>query len=106
MREFDDKFTARVRGFPGHVEYYAAGNIYEKILKVKVPTLILGADNDPFTTAACAPIAQARKSERVVFAHTQEGGHVSFPTGRNGKGSLIDSVIPDWFESILAEQNK
>jgi predicted alpha/beta-fold hydrolase len=106
MREFDDKFTARIRGYPSHVEYYAAGDIYEKILNVKVPTLILGADNDPFIADGCAPIEEARRSEMVVFAHTAEGGHVSFPSGRDGKGSLIDSVLPDWFESIVAEKSK
>jgi len=107
MREFDHVFTAPSRGLAGHEEYYRAAEIYDKIPKVKVPVLVFGADNDPFGSEKFGPIREARESDKVVFVHVRDGGHVAFPLGWNAKKSLIDIVIPDWFEAIVAaEANK
>ncbi|KAH0787551.1 Clan SC, family S33, methylesterase-like serine peptidase [Histomonas meleagridis] len=106
MREFDDVFTSKKKGFPNGIEYYKAGNIYSKIDNAKVPTLVLGADDDPFTVKDAMPIKEARASKNVAFAHTAEGGHVSFITGNDGLHSLIDEMIPEWFQVIMDEKKK
>jgi predicted alpha/beta-fold hydrolase len=106
MREFDHLFTAGCRGYPGHIEYYAAATIYDKIPKVKVPTLLLSADNDPFARAQDGPVNEARNSDNVVFVHVKDGGHVSFPLGWNAKRSITEIVVPDWFEGIIASNIK
>ena len=100
MRQFDEIFTSRNLGYSGAEEYYKAGRIYDRLEKVGVPMLILGADNDPFTSPECLPIEAARRSRNVVFAHTREGGHVGFIT-RDGQASLIDEIVPEWFEVIM-----
>jgi predicted alpha/beta-fold hydrolase len=106
MREFDHLFTARSRGYPGHVEYYAAATIYDKIPKARVPTLLLSADNDPFARARDGPVKEARASDRVVFVHVKEGGHVSFPIGWNAQKSLTEIIVPDWFDGIITSRLK
>jgi predicted alpha/beta-fold hydrolase len=106
MREFDHLFTARCRGYPGHVEYYAAATIYDKIPQVKVPTLLLSADNDPFARAQDGPVKEARASDKVVFVHVKDGGHVAFPIGWDAKRSLTEIIVPDWFDAILSSRHK
>ena len=103
MRQFDDIFTSKNLGYKDAEEYYKAGRIYDKLPNVKVPMLILGADNDPFTTRQCLPIEAARASDYVVFAHTSEGGHVGFIT-RDGQSSLIDVIVPEWFEVVMKDK--
>ena len=103
MRQFDDIFTSKNLGYKDAEEYYKAGRIYDKLPNVKVPMLILGADNDPFTTKQCLPIEAARTSDYVVFAHTSEGGHVGF-IQQDGQSSLIDVIVPEWFEVIMKDK--
>lgn len=106
MREFDEAFTARAKGFATAREYYKETDIYANIAGARVPTLVLGADDDPFTSPEVLPIEESRKSENVVFVHTEEGGHVSFIKGIDASKSLIDEVLPEWFQVVLDSQKK
>ena len=101
MDEFDDVFTAKYLGLKDNKEYYSKSACYQYIPIVKVPTLILGADDDPFTYKRLLPITDCRNSENVALVHTAEGGHVSFISGLNGDKSLIDSVLPDFINAII-----
>ena len=101
LHEFDDVFTARTRGFKSYVDYYKATAIYEKIPLAKTLTLVIGADDDPFTHKKYLPIKETEASENVALVHTAEGGHVSFVTGFDGKRSLIDIIVPEFFDTII-----
>ncbi|OHT01732.1 Clan SC, family S33, methylesterase-like serine peptidase [Tritrichomonas foetus] len=106
LHEFDDVFTAKTRGFKSYREYYKATEIYDKIPKAKTPTLVIGADDDPFTNKKYLPINEVQKSDNVILVHTAEGGHVSFVTGINGRNSLIDQIIPEFFLTIISDKQK
>lgn len=101
MHEFDDEFTSHQQGYKDYKEYYGHACIYEKIPVAHVPTLLLGADDDPFTLPKYLPIKEVRSSENVVLAHVKEGGHVSFCSGLDGQDSLVDRIVPDWFEAVI-----
>jgi len=100
LREFDDALTTKTLGLKDHVEYYKLLAIYQKIPEIKVPLLILGSDDDPFTHQTLMPIKEVEESNNVVLVRTPEGGHVSFIEGMNGQRSLVERVLPDWFEAV------
>jgi predicted alpha/beta-fold hydrolase len=104
LRQFDNAFTAPSRGIPTADEYYSRLKLETKIPQVKVPTLVLGADNDPFVKAEWMPVRAAKESENVALVHSKEGGHVSFLTGWDARKSLIDVIVPEWIQAVVANK--
>ena len=101
--DFDTYFTCKTLNIPNYVEYYKKISIYPAIPNLKVPTLILNAKNDPFTSPSALPIEEVKKSDNAILVVTNDGGHVSFLTG-NGHKSFADKVLIDWFNAIANSQ--
>ena len=53
--EFDDRFTAPMHGFKSAEEYYAHASSGRYLSGIRVPTLLVNAQNDPFLPATCFP---------------------------------------------------
>lgn len=53
MREFHDRFTVPLFGFNDWRQFYKEASLHGKLHKVKVPTLILNAADDPFSPYNC-----------------------------------------------------
>jgi predicted alpha/beta-fold hydrolase len=101
MREFDDLFTCRTLGLKDHTEYYPQCSIYDKIPQFKVPTLILGAEDDPFIQRSFLPITQVQGSDNAALVTYPEGAHVGFCTGLLGRESIADKLVTEWFGAIF-----
>jgi len=82
--EFDDAVTAPVHGFAGADDYYARSSSLGFLSRIRVPTFLLSAEDDPFlphhVLAAVATAARDNPALHVEF-HAR-GGHVGFVTGR------------------------
>lgn len=78
---FDDKFTAPLHGFKDAADYYRRCSSAQFIDSIRVPTLLVQAQDDPFLSASCYPVAEAEASERLFLEITQFGGHVGFMGG-------------------------
>lgn len=104
LREFDDLFTTKNIGYKSHYEYYEYLKLEDKIAKVKAPMLIIASDDDPFTDPSFQPRQEVEKSKNVAMIRYKEGGHVSFNTGMDGKRSMFDYVLPDWFNSVIGSK--
>ena len=89
IRDFDDALTAREAGFRDAADYYAACSPMHGIDALRVPALVVHADDDPWVPP---PAAAARPPLRVVV--TRGGGHVGF----HGRGSRIP-----WYVRAAAE---
>jgi hypothetical protein len=81
--EFDDLLTGPVHGFSGAHDYYERSSSIHYLDKVRIPTLLLSAWNDPFlprdVLATVQNIARGNGCLAVEFPNT--GGHVGFVTG-------------------------
>lgn len=84
-----------------HREYYTTALIYNLIPKLKVPTLIIGSDNDPFTEAKYQPVKEVKESQNVAMIIYPEGGHVSFLTGIEAKESIVDKIGIEYFSNLI-----
>lgn len=104
LDEFDRLYTCKEYDYvPEQKEYYDMLRIYQKIQNLRKPTLILGADNDPFTKKEYQPTKEAEESCNCIFVHVSEGGHVSFPTGMSGNQSYIEDVVLDFFDLFITK---
>lgn len=81
FREFDDAATARLHGFGGVDDYYGRSSSAQFLPSVRVPTLIVHAEDDPFVPGDAIPRDAIRANPRLTAAITAHGGHVGFIAG-------------------------
>jgi len=80
--EFDDSVTAPLHGFLGADDYWARSSSGPWLSRIRVPTLVLNARNDPFLPQAALD-ALSDIPPNVVLEFPRNGGHAGFP-GRGG----------------------
>ena len=76
--QFDDKYTAPMHGFDSADAYYQHASSGRYLGGIRVPTLLVNAQNDPFLPASCFPWEVASTSPFVFLETPPEGGHVGF----------------------------
>ena len=76
--EFDDAITAAVHGFTGAPDYYAQSSSGPYVEKVRVPLLLLSAEDDPFIPASTIPRSVPANVTLEVWPR---GGHLGFVEG-------------------------
>jgi len=81
FRQFDDLFTAPVHGFKDAQDYWMQSSSKPWLARIRVPTLVLNARNDPFLPEAVLP-HPSEASDSVTLEFPRAGGHVGFVTGR------------------------
>lgn len=82
--EFDDAATAPLNGYRDALDYYARGSSRPLLGRIRIPTLILQAQDDPFLSRAVIPAAQ-ELAPLVTLELSARGGHVGF-VGRGPRG--------------------
>jgi len=83
--EFDDTVTAPLHGFAGAEDYWARSSSGPYLARIRVPTLVLNARNDPFLPAAALDTAAASLRaipSPVTIDFPRTGGHAGFPGRR------------------------
>ncbi len=78
FKGFDDRYTAPIHGFKDAEDYWEKCSSKPHIPKIKIPTLIINAKNDPFLPDACYPIKEVQKNPMVTLRMPESGGHVGF----------------------------
>jgi uncharacterized protein len=81
LREFDDLLTAPLHGFRDAEEYYASSSSAGYLPRIRVPTLLLHAVDDPFLPPAAIPHRAIRDNPALTERFTRSGGHVGFVAG-------------------------
>jgi predicted alpha/beta-fold hydrolase len=78
LREFDDRYTSRAHGFDGADDYYYRASSIRVIDKIRVPTLIIHAEDDPFIPFAPMLDPAITNNPYILLIATKQGGHVAF----------------------------
>lgn len=81
FRQFDDLFTAPVHGFKDALDYWRSCSSKRWLKEIKIPTLLINAQNDPFLPASALP-RPGDVSSMVSLEFPQTGGHVGFVAGK------------------------
>lgn len=80
LHQFDDAVTAPLHGYLGADDYWHRASAKPLLQGIRVPTLLLNAQNDPFLPAHALP-HDNELSGKVAPDYPREGGHVGFVTG-------------------------
>jgi uncharacterized protein len=81
LMEFDDRVTAPLHGFRDAEDYYERSSSRGYLGRIRIPTLLIHAADDPFMTAAAIP-APGELAPGVRLELSPAGGHVGFVEGR------------------------
>lgn len=98
---FDDAITAPLHGFTGADDYYRRASCRPFIARIRRPTLVLHARDDPFMLAAAIPGAD-QVPDPVTLELSSHGGHVGFVGGHGTRPSYwLEQRIPEFLEPLL-----
>lgn len=75
---FDDKYTAPIHGFKDAADYYRRCSSAQFLDAIKIPALLVQAQDDPFLSSSCYPFDAADKNENLYLEMPEFGGHVGF----------------------------
>lgn len=78
---FDDRITAPLHGYASVHDYYTRASCRPCLQQIRIPTLILHAQDDPFMGPEAVPDAD-ELSASVRLELSPRGGHVGFVAGR------------------------
>ncbi|MEK6279901.1 MAG: alpha/beta fold hydrolase [Acidobacteriota bacterium] len=78
LREFDDRFTAKAHGFTGAEDYYYKASSIRIIDQIRLPALIIHAQDDPFIPFAPIRDPAITNNRYILVISPERGGHVAF----------------------------
>jgi hypothetical protein len=102
FRKFDGAVTAPLHGFQDADDYYARSSSRRFLGRIRVPTLIIQAEDDPFLTPAALPRAQ-ELAACVRLELSPHGGHAGFVGGRRPwrPEFWLDRRVPEYLADHL-----
>jgi predicted alpha/beta-fold hydrolase len=105
--EYDGRVVAPLYGFRDAADYYRQSSSRRFLPGIRVPTLIIHADDDPFTVPEAIP-DPAELPPAVRLELTRGGGHVGFVAGRApGRPDYwLNRRIPEFLSNVLNSQSK
>lgn len=76
--ELHNFFTMPVYGFQSEEDFYRQGSAVNFIPGIKIPALIINAENDPMLAGNCYPVSMVQKMENIFLEIPSFGGHAGF----------------------------
>jgi predicted alpha/beta-fold hydrolase len=96
MEQFDNQYVAPAFGFADANDYYAKASSLPYISRIRIPTLIIHAEDDPFIPFEPIRDPSIAANPYVLLLATERGGHVAFVSANEGDERF-------WAESRLVE---
>ena len=104
VREFDEYFTAPHFGFRDAGDYYHRASAMRVIDRIRVPALIITAEDDPFVPVAPFGNPRLASNPNITLVVTKHGGHCGFltaPSAAAGDGYWAETRILDFAERLV-----
>jgi predicted alpha/beta-fold hydrolase len=96
VRDFDQFITARFCGFAGADDYYAQSSASRVLSEIRLPALIITAQDDPFVPFAAFAHPAIRENPHIRLLATARGGHCAFISNEPGDARF-------WAEARVVE---
>ncbi len=105
LRTYDNRIIAPLHGFHDADDYYAQSSAADFLDRIRIPTLLVHALDDPFMTAASAP-QPSRVASAVTLCVSPHGGHVGFVHGTPWHPRYwLEETIPGWLSDARKISN-
>src|SRR5262249_40554251 len=101
VREFDDAITAPSFGYRDAQEYYEAAGAKRVVDRIRVPYLLITAQDDPFVPFEAIRATRAEQNRHIIFNAPMHGGHCAFISNQSGSARFwAESRIVDFFANL------
>lgn len=84
IEQFDDHYVAPAFGFTDARDYYAKASAKPFLKRIRIPTLVIHAQDDPFIPLEPIREALAEPNPHVLLITPPRGGHVAFIAANSG----------------------
>jgi len=103
IEEFDDRYVAPAFGFDDARDYYAKASAKPFLKRIRIPTLIIHAQDDPFIPLKPIREALAEPNPRVLLITPPRGGHVAFisPNSDTEDRFWAENRLVDFCEIVM-----
>lgn len=106
FREWDDAATARLHGFRDVDDYYGSSSSKHFLGRIRVPTLLVHAMDDPFVPDDAIPHDAIAANPALHAAIVPHGGHVGFISGTAGEPRFwAEAEAARFLGMVLGEQD-
>jgi len=103
VREFDDAITAPRFGYRDAEEYYEAAGAKRVVGNIRVPYLLITAEDDPFVPYDSIRSSGILRNPSVTSCVPRYGGHCGFLSGEAGEERFwAESRIVDFCEALAS----
>jgi predicted alpha/beta-fold hydrolase len=98
VREFDEAYTAPYFGFAGAEDYYHRASAMRIVERIRVPALVITADDDPFVPPQPFRDPQVTGNPHITTITCSRGGHCGFvgPASGHDDGYWAEQQIVDF----------
>ncbi|MBI2832866.1 MAG: alpha/beta fold hydrolase [Acidobacteria bacterium] len=97
VREFDEAYTAPHHGFRDAADYYYRASSLRVADRIRIPTLVIGAEDDPFVPSEQFRTPEVTNNPFVTVMLTEHGGHCAFiEDAREGDGYWAERMIVEF----------
>ncbi|QDU27624.1 putative hydrolase [Anatilimnocola aggregata] len=96
IRDFDSHITAPLSGFANAIDYYAQASSGPYLEKIRIPTLIVTAKDDPIVPVVAFQDSKLSPFVRLIVA--DGGGHLGYIAARSKDADCrwLDWRVVDW----------
>jgi len=102
VRQFDDLITAPRFGYRDAQDYYEHAGAKRVAVRIRVPFLMITAQDDPFVPYASFLAAKIEENSAIQFLAPAHGGHCGFISKRRGKERFwAEQRIVDFCASLV-----
>ncbi|MDX6611044.1 MAG: uncharacterized protein QOD75_230 [Blastocatellia bacterium] len=101
LRDFDDRITAPAFGFDGVDDYYTRASSLPLLAHIRIPTLIIHAQDDPFIPFAPLRDPAVAANPYILLLSPEQGGHVAFVAAKTRSSSTAEDRF--WAENRAME---
>jgi predicted alpha/beta-fold hydrolase len=106
VEQFDNEYVAPHFGFADANDYYAKASSRPFIGRIRIPTLIIHAKDDPFIPFDPLRDPSIASNPYVLLLGTEQGGHVAFVSANAGEERFwAESRVIDFCKLIAANTN-
>jgi predicted alpha/beta-fold hydrolase len=101
LREFDDVITATYCGFRDASDYYARSSALRVAGEIRVPTLVVTAQDDPFVPFASFSDPAIAKNPYIRLIAPVHGGHCAFISRQSGEDRYwAEARVMEFFKEL------
>jgi uncharacterized protein len=97
IEQFDDRYIAPMFGFENANDYYTKASSLPLIARIRIPTLMIHSQDDPFIPFAPLRDPSIAANPYVLLIAPERGGHVAFLSAKSGNEDRF------WAENRLVE---